>query len=63
MSLVLLECKLLKFILKAVLRQLPRRNLKTNPKSNPSPNTKRGAIFLGGNCPNTIQGSFLLKWI
>ena len=34
-----------------VLGQLPPRKIAPpNPKANPNP--KRGAIFLGGNCPN-----------
>ena len=29
-------------------------NSKTNPNPNPNPNSNRGAIFLGGNCPDTV---------
>ena len=36
---------------KKVLGQLPRGKLPPNPKTYPNPN--RGAIFLGGNCPDT----------
>ena len=42
-----------------VLGQLPSRkivpNPKTNPGSNPNPNPNLEAIFLGGNCPDTIK--------
>ena len=42
-----------------VLRQLPPRKIappNPNPNSNPNPNPNpnRAAIFLGGNCPDTI---------
>ena len=33
---------------------------KTNPNSNPNPNPNGGAIFFGGNCPDTIINTFLL---
>ena len=44
----------------------PPPNPKTNPNPNPNPNLNRGAIFLGGNCPDTtgkeLCGSlFLIK--
>ena len=29
-------------------------NTKTNPDLDPNPNPNRGAIFLGGNCTDTI---------
>ena len=35
-----------------VLGLLPGVKLPPNPKTNPNP--KRGAIFLGGNCPDTF---------
>ena len=32
----------------------PNPNFNANPKQYPNPN--RGAIFLGGNCPDTVVG-------
>ena len=44
-----------------VLGQLPPRKIAPNPKANPNPypnpNPKRGAIFHGGNCPDTFLRS------
>ena len=51
-------------LLTKVLGQLPLRKITPpppNPKSNanakPNPNPNRGAIFLGGNCPDTVTNS------
>ena len=51
-------------LLAKVLGQLPPRKitpLPPNPNSNanakPNPNPNRGAIFLGGNCPDTVTNS------
>ena len=44
------------FSLEKVVRLFP--NPKTNPDLDPNPNPNRWAIFLGGNCPDTI---FLLR--
>ena len=48
-----------------VLWQLPPRkiaptpNLNSNANPKPSPNKNRGAIFLRGNCPDTVLNTFL----
>ena len=36
-----------------VLGQLPPKKIARNPNPNPNPN--QGAIFLGGNCPDTLK--------
>ena len=47
-----------------VLGQLPQSKIAPSPNSNtnpkPNPNPDRGAVFLGGNCPDT--GKYMWKW-
>ena len=38
---------------------LPPPNLNSNANPKPSPNKNRGAIFLGGNCPDTVLNTSL----
>lgn len=42
-------------------RKLPTPNPNFNPNSIPNPNPNQGAIFLGGDCPDTIKSQYIKK--
>ena len=39
-------------------RKITRPNSNPNPKPNPNP-SRRGATFLGGNCPDTLTNNLM----